>query len=152
METIEKRKKQETKIVNKILSDAMINKDTTYHGNPLLKGPREQVALTKDHILEIAKCKEDPIYFAENYIKIVNVDKGLIPIELYPYQRKLLQGLKDNRYSIILSCRQSGKCVCYDTIITVKNKNYNNGEPFKISIGKFYDWILFNKIYNSTSI
>ena len=28
--------------------------------------------------------------FAENYIKIVNVDKGLIPIELYPYQRRLL--------------------------------------------------------------
>ena len=149
MEAIEKRKKTETKIVNKILSDAMVNKESTFHGNPLLKGPREQVALTKDHIIEIAKCKEDPIYFAENYIKIVNVDKGLIPIELYPYQKMLLQGLKDHRYSIILSCRQSGKCVDYSTIITVKNKNYNNGNPFKIEIGKFYDWILFNKIYEN---
>ena len=91
------------------LPDPMVNKNTTFHGNPLLKSAREQVALTKEHIEELRKCMNDPVYFAEKYIKIVNIDTGLQNIKLYPYQKRLLKGLHENRQSIILSCRQSGK-------------------------------------------
>ena len=87
------------------LPDPMVNKNTTFHGNPLLKSAREQVALTKEHIEELRKCMNDPVYFAENYIKIVNVDKGLMNIELYPYQRKILKALHEHRHNIVLSCR-----------------------------------------------
>lgn len=88
-----------------ILPDPMVNKNTTFHGNPLLKSAREQVALTKEHLEELKKCMEDPVYFAERYIKIVNIDTGLQNIKLYPYQKRLLKGLHENRQSIILSCR-----------------------------------------------
>lgn len=91
------------------LADPMVNKHTTFHGNPLLKSAREQVALTKEHIEELRRCMNDPVYFAEKYIKIVNIDTGLQNIKLYPYQKRLLKGLHENRQSIILSCRQSGK-------------------------------------------
>lgn len=151
MEDIEAKKKKESKLVKKILDDAMVNKNTSYHGNPLLKGPKEEVALTKDHIKEIIKCKNDPLYFAENYIKIVNVDEGLIPIKLYPYQKTLLKGLSENRYSIILSCRQSGKCVTAYTKVRLKNKNFNNGIPFEIAIGDFYNWLKFCDFYKNVT-
>ena len=139
--------KIEEKVETKNLPDAMVNKKTTFNGNPLLKGAREKIALTKEHIQEIAKCAADPIYFAEHYINIVNIDKGRQLIQLYPYQKELLTGLKEHRYSIILSCRQSGKCVTYDTMITIKNKNYNDGKPFSIKIGDFYNWIKLREEY-----
>ena len=129
------------------LPDPMINKNTTFHGNPLLKSAREQVALTKEHIEELRKCMNDPVYFAERYIKIVNIDTGLQNIKLYPYQKRLLKGLHENRQSIILSCRQSGKCCSYDTIINIRNKDYNNGVPFDIKIGDFYLWQAFKNEY-----
>lgn len=116
------------------LPDAMIDKQTTYNGNPLLKKEHSQVALTQEHLEELKKCMDDPIYFAERYMKVVHVDKGLIPIRLYDYQKKMIKSMNDNRYSIVLSCRQSGKCVDGDTIITVQNKKYNDGKPFNIKI------------------
>lgn len=87
----------------------------------------------------------DPLYFAENYIKIVNVDKGLMKIALYPYQKNILKAFDEHRHNIVLSCRQSGKCVTYDTIITLRNNNYNSGQPFSMKIGQFYEWIAFRK-------
>ena len=128
------------------LPDAMINKKSTFHGNPLLKNPREKVALTKEHIIELKKCAEDPVYFAENYVYVVNVDSGKQIINLYPYQKRLLKALKDNQYRIILSCRQSGKCVKFFTKLTLKHPKYNNGEPFVMMIGQFYLWLKFREI------
>lgn len=34
-------------------------------------------------IREIVRCKKDIVYFAENYFRIVNLDKGLHVIKLY---------------------------------------------------------------------
>ena len=53
--------------------------DKGYNGNPLLKKARKQIAWTPEMLQEFLKCAEDPIYFAEKYIQIVNVDRGLIP-------------------------------------------------------------------------
>ena len=132
---------EETNNLNVNLPDAMVDKQTSYNGNPLLKREHSQVALTQEHLEELKKCMDDPIYFAEKYMKIVHVDKGLIPIKLYDYQKKMIKAMTDNRYSIVLSCRQSGKCVTGDTIITVQNDNYNDGKPFNIEIGKFMEMI-----------
>lgn len=117
-----------------------------FNGNPLLKRAGEKIAYTKEQILEIKKCMDDPIYFAEHYIKVVHVDKGLITIKLYDYQKKIIKALQENRYNIVLSARQSGKCVCTNTIITVKHPDYKNGKPFTITIGDFYMWQYFKRL------
>jgi len=54
---------------------------------------------------------KDPAYFAKNYAKIISLDKGLVPFELYPYQEKMFDSFNDNRFSIVLACRQSGKSI-----------------------------------------
>ena len=41
-------------------------------------------------VKEIARCKRDICYFAEKYFKIINLDKGLMTIKLYPKQKELL--------------------------------------------------------------
>ena len=46
---------------------------------------------------EYLKCAEDPVYFAENYIKIVHVDHGLIPMDMYDYQKDITNKITENR-------------------------------------------------------
>ncbi len=42
-----------------------------YLGNPLLKKANTPIEFTQDQIIEFVKCKDDPVYFANNYVKIV---------------------------------------------------------------------------------
>ena len=37
-----------------------------YLGNPLLKKANTAIEFTKEQVLEFVKCKEDPVYFAQN--------------------------------------------------------------------------------------
>ena len=58
-----------------------------YLGNPLLKKANVPHDWTKEQIQEYLKCKDDPVYFALNYVKIVSVDEGLIPFRMYEFQK-----------------------------------------------------------------
>ena len=69
--------------------------DNVYLGNPNLKKANTPIEFTEDNIIEFMKCKEDPVYFAKNYIKIVSLDHGLVPFDLYPFQEKLIQNFHD---------------------------------------------------------
>jgi phage terminase large subunit-like protein len=60
-------------------------------------------------VQEFVKCSEDPVYFAKKYIKIVHVDKGLIPLEMYPYQEEITEKIFNNRRVAVLTSRQAGK-------------------------------------------
>lgn len=80
-----------------------------YLGNSNLKGANVQINWTPEMIREWVKCKNDPIYFAQNYIKIVNVDKGLITIDLYDYQREIIKKFNNNRRLAVVTSRQAGK-------------------------------------------
>ena len=80
-----------------------------YLGNPLLKRINVPQNYTQEEIAEYIKCRDDPIYFIKEYIYIVNVDKGLMKFDLYPFQEELIKGLVDNRFSIVKCPRQSGK-------------------------------------------
>jgi hypothetical protein len=80
-----------------------------YNGSPNLKKSGVQVGFTQEMLDEWKKCRDDPIYFAERYIKIVHVDKGLIQIELYDYQKEIIETFNDNRNTIVCTARQSGK-------------------------------------------
>ena len=80
-----------------------------YQGNPNL--PREDYvhAFTQHEIDEYIKCANDPVYFATQYIKIVNVDRGLMPFEMWDFQRDMLTTFHENRFSICKLPRQVGK-------------------------------------------
>ena len=53
----------------------------------------------------------DPIYFCEKYVKVIALDSGLVPFILYPYQRDMFDHFNNNRFNIVLACRQSGKSI-----------------------------------------
>lgn len=86
-----------------------ILRSLTYLGNPRLKRAGVKTKMTQEQILEFKRCRHDIVYFIEKYMKIRHVDRGLIPFELYDYQKELLLHLKDNRYTITTTCRQAGK-------------------------------------------
>ena len=56
--------------------------NNVYLGNPNLKKANTQIEFTQENILEFLKCKDDPVYFARKYIKIVSLDEGLVPFNL----------------------------------------------------------------------
>ena len=80
-----------------------------YKGNPNLKASGVSFAFTKKQIEERVKCTKDPIYFIQKYMKIVHVDKGLVPFDLYDFQKELLNSYIENRFTIAKLPRQVGK-------------------------------------------
>ena len=82
-----------------------------YLGNPNVKRDGVIQGWTEETIQEYMKCMQDPAYFARTYCKIISLDKGLVNFKLYPYQEKMFQHFNDNRFSIVLACRQSGKSI-----------------------------------------
>ena len=87
------------------------NNEFGYLGNPSVKRDGVETEFTKEQVLEYHKCMQDPAYFARTYIKIISLDEGLVPFDLYPYQEKMFEHFNDNRFSIVLACRQSGKSI-----------------------------------------
>ena len=80
-----------------------------YLGNPNLKKAGTQIQFTKKQIKEWGKCKQDPIYFATNYIKIISLDEGLVPFNMYDFQKDILQDFHNHRFNIAKLPRQTGK-------------------------------------------
>ena len=80
-----------------------------YLGNPNLKKANTQIEFTKENVAEYLKCKDDPVYFAMNYVKIVTLDEGLKSFEPYDFQEKLINNFHDNRFNICKMPRQTGK-------------------------------------------
>ena len=82
---------------------------TNYLGNPNLVKVGIKNEYTKDQIIEYQKCAKDPIYFMVNYIKIVSLDEGLVPFKMYGFQKKIVETIHNNRFTICKLPRQSGK-------------------------------------------
>ena len=80
-----------------------------YLGNPNLKKVNTPVEFTKEQIVEYQKCAEDPLYFMENYMKIVSLDEGLVPFKMYDFQKHIVRTIHNNRFTICKLPRQSGK-------------------------------------------
>lgn len=85
------------------------NMSVGYNGNDKLKLPGTKMELTLEQVQEYIKCANDPIYWAEKYIKIVHVDHGIIPIKLYDFQKEIILATLTNRRVIVLTGRQQGK-------------------------------------------
>ena len=83
--------------------------DNVYLGNPNLKKANTPHEFTEEQVIEFIKCKNDPVYFAKNYIKIVSLDEGLTQFHPYDFQEKLIKNFHENRFNICKMPRQTGK-------------------------------------------
>jgi hypothetical protein len=81
----------------------------SYQNNPNLPNEQYRHSFTQKELDEYIKCAEDPVYFAKKYVKIINVDRGLIPFEMWDFQEKMLSTFHKNRFSICKLPRQVGK-------------------------------------------
>lgn len=88
-----------------------------YLGNTNLKRVGEQIEWTPDLLQEFMKCAQDPVYFAKEYIKIVHVDHGLVPLDMYDYQKEIAEKIMNNRRVAVLTARQSGKTTTATAVI-----------------------------------
>lgn len=82
---------------------------STYMGNPNIKQPHANMEYTTEELQEYKKCMEDPIYFAESYVRIMSVDFGTIPFTLYGFQRGMIDKFNKDRFNICKLPRQCGK-------------------------------------------
>ena len=99
-----------------------------YLGNKNLKSRDVKIPFTADQVQEYLKCSRDVEYFCQKYVKIVNVDRGLIDFQPYKYQVKMFNVFDSNRYTICKMPRQVGKTtgvVGYLLHKVLFNENYN---------------------------
>ena len=92
----------------------MAEKQEIYLGNPNLKRANVNTSFTPKQVKEFIKCSQDPVYFIRNYIKIVNLDQGIVGFDLYDFQEDMVNRFHENRFNIAKLPRQSGK----STVVT----------------------------------
>lgn len=83
--------------------------NTYYNGNPSIKKAGVAQNYTVDQMKEYQKCKDDVLYFIENYCIINTVDEGKQLFKPYGYQKRMIKAFDDNRFVINLLPRQTGK-------------------------------------------
>lgn len=88
---------------------ATLENEKGYKGNVLLKRANEDIDWSPELVQEWVKCSEDPIYFVENYMKIISLNEGLVTFNPYPYQKEMIRSFVDNRYTVVTTARQAGK-------------------------------------------
>lgn len=102
-----------------------------YNNNKNLKAEGVQLPFTEFQVQEIRKCARDPIYFIKNYVKIVDLDFGLVPFDLWPYQEQLVKLCQVNRFVIAKMARQIGKST---TIVALLLWHFCFEEFYRIAI------------------
>jgi hypothetical protein len=93
-----------------------------------IKRANEEVSFDSKKAKELAKCLTDPIFFIKNFIKVQHPVRGIIPLELYDFQEKMILMMHNNLRCIIKSARQSGKTTsvaAYLLWYAMFNKNSN---------------------------
>ena len=101
-----------------------------YLGNPNLKKVGTAIEFTQEQIQEYLRCKEDPVYFAMNYVKIISLDEGVVPFKMWDFQKELINSFHEHRFNIAKLPRQTGKsttCVSYLLHYALFNDNVNIG-------------------------
>ena len=99
-----------------------------YLGNPNLKRANIAQNFTDEQVEEFIKCSNDPVYFITHYIKIISLDKGLVPFDLYDFQEDMVERFHAHRFNIAKLPRQSGKSTVVTAYLlwyTLFNDNVN---------------------------
>ena len=81
----------------------------------------EEIEFTPEQMKEFIKCRNDIVYFAQNYFHIVVLGKGKRKIKLYPFQEDILKTSTDlpngKRHMVLLASRQIGKTTMMSIIL-----------------------------------
>lgn len=89
----------------------MIKQIINYLNNRNLKAAGVQIQYTQEQAAEYLKCYDDPLYFIQKYVKIVSIDKGLVPFDMFEWQKEYVELIHNNRFTIGRVARQSGKSI-----------------------------------------
>ena len=106
-----------------------------YNGNHNLPKANTRHNWSQAMVDEYKKCKNDPVYFAETYFKIVHVDHGLIPFKLYDYQKEAVLASMKNRKLVINASRQCGK-TSVATVIILHYALFNDNKKVALLANK----------------
>ena len=124
----------------KIINQEPIDPSYYYRGSKNIPVAGAQYEFTADMVSELVKCKDDIIYFAENFFYIINLDRGKVKIELYEAQRRVLRTFVRERMACVLSSRQVGKCFSSNTLLQIRCKS--TGEIKNITAEELFESIL----------
>ncbi len=81
----------------------------TYMNNPNLPTVGAEFEYTPKMVKDLKKCKQNILYFAENFFYIISLDEGKQTINLHSCQKRALRKMRDNRFFVLLASRQIGK-------------------------------------------
>ena len=101
-----------------VMLSTIRNRVLGFRGNPNLKRPGEVIDYQPWMIEEIIRCKDDPIYFVENYCKIISLDRGEVLFKMYDCQKRKIRTILDERFILDMESRQSGKTITAAAAIT----------------------------------
>lgn len=116
-----------------------------FKNNPNLRPCGVKFEYTMEQMIEIQKCMKDPIYFIENYFRVIHPDKGSVLMKLYDYQKKMILAYHNNRRVVAMASRQLGKCCTLNTKVSLKNKK--TGIIYQLTLGEFYEWQVFKELF-----
>jgi len=128
--------KWSTALVNTILDEynrtgKMPKNNPFYEGKPEWRDANLNYSYTKAEFVEMAKCQQDILHYAETKCKVMT-DDGIRMVKLRPYQQKVLLQYKKYRFNVFLASRQIGKCVTFDTIVEIVNPRTGQFERIPI--------------------
>lgn len=152
----------------KIYTSDSINEDTKKYLNGKGKIPKHiyrnilgtrkanvKFLYTSHELEECAKCYNDPIYFMEKYCKIINPVIGLNLIQLYDFQKNMINHYLQNRYTLYLNSRQAGFSTImallflHEILFKIDRKivsysfNYDEGKEFMEKLQRAYTALPF---------
>ena len=78
----------------------------------LTKTPYRKEKYTEEQLLELALCSQDPKHFMKEHCYIQHPTQGRMKFALYDFQEELVDTYHNNRYSISMLARQTGKSTC----------------------------------------
>lgn len=81
----------------------------SFNGITNLRDAKERVKLKPEHLAEIKKCAQDPLYFINTYMYINTKDNGMQLFKTWPFQDEAIKRFLKYRFNINRWSRQVGK-------------------------------------------
>ena len=81
----------------------------SFNGITNLRDAKESVKLKPEHLAEIKKCAQDPLYFINTYMYINTKDNGMQLFKTWPFQDAAIKRFLKYRFNINRWSRQVGK-------------------------------------------
>jgi hypothetical protein len=137
--------------------------------NLSIKKAYAQTEYTPESIQDLIRCKSDPVYFIEKFVKVQHPTKGILPMELYEYQKRMLAAIHEKKDTVVLASRQLGKttvvamyilwltCFADDKLAVIASKAMNHATEIMSRIKFAYEelpaWLKPGcRYYSRTSI